>query len=93
METVAVVESAHHLEGFFRFGLRVATGSDDLLELSVEESSKATFTLSYLQDIANAAGANSEVCVLELSTDMPVKLDFELLQGKLVYYLAPCIGV
>ena len=70
-----------------------AVGSDDLLELGVDEPSKATFTLSYLQDIANAAGANSEVCVLELSTDMPVKLDFELLQGKLVYYLAPCIGV
>ena len=35
----------------------------------------------------------SEVAVLELSTDMPVKMEFEIPQGRLVYYLAPCIGV
>jgi proliferating cell nuclear antigen len=67
--------------------------SDDLLELKVDEKSIATFTLSYLQDIANAAGANSEVATIELSTDMPIKMDFEIPQGRLVYYLAPCIGV
>ena len=67
--------------------------SDDVLELKVEEDSNATFTLSYLQDIANAAGANSEVVTIELSTDMPIKMDFEIPTGRLVYYLAPCIGV
>jgi len=67
--------------------------SDDLLDLKMEEDSAATFTLSYLQDIANAAGANSEVATLELSTDMPIKMEFEIPQGRLVYYLAPCIGV
>ena len=67
--------------------------SDDVLELKVDEDSNATFTLSYLQDIANAAGANSEVVTIELSTDMPIKMDFEIPQGRLVYYLAPCIGV
>jgi proliferating cell nuclear antigen len=70
--------------------------SDDLLDLKIEDNSSATFTLSYLQDIANAAGANSEVATIELSTDMPIKMDFELSNspdGKLVYYLAPCIGV
>lgn len=67
--------------------------SIDILELKVDEESQATFTLSYLQDIANAAGANSEVATIELSTDMPIKMDFEIPQGRLVYYLAPCIGV
>lgn len=70
--------------------------SDDLLDLFVEDNSSATFTLSYLQDIANAAGANSEVASIELSTDMPIKMEFELRNapnGKLIYYLAPCIGV
>ena len=67
--------------------------SDDVLELKVDEDSSATFTLSYLQDIANAAGANSEVVTIELSTDMPIKMDFEVPLGRLVYYLAPCIGV
>jgi proliferating cell nuclear antigen len=67
--------------------------SDDILELDFEEDSSATFTLSYLQDIVNAAGSVGEVTNLELSTDMPIKMEFEIPQGKLVYYLAPCIGV
>lgn len=68
-------------------------GSDDLIDLKAEEDSSATFTLSYLNEIANAAGSISEVATIELSTDMPIKMDFELSKGKLVYYLAPCIGV
>jgi len=67
--------------------------AEDLLELKVEEPSSATFTLSYLQDIINAASASSEVATLELSTDMPIKLNFEIPKGRLIYYLAPCIGV
>jgi proliferating cell nuclear antigen len=68
-------------------------GSDELLDLKAQEDAKATFTLSYLQDIVNAVTASSEVATLELSTDMPIKMNFELPQGRLVYYLAPCIGV
>jgi proliferating cell nuclear antigen PCNA len=68
-------------------------GADDLLDLRSEEESSATFTLSYLQDIVNAATVSSEVATLELSTDMPIKMNFELPQGRLIYYLAPCIGV
>lgn len=67
-------------------------GADELLELRVEEDSGATFTLSYLRDIVDAAVVSSEVAALELSTDMPLRMGFELPQGKLVYYLAPCIG-
>jgi DNA polymerase III sliding clamp (beta) subunit (PCNA family) len=67
-------------------------GSDELLELKAEEDSSATFTLSYLRDIVNAAGTSSEVATLELTTDMPIRMDFELPKGRLVYYLAPCIG-
>ncbi len=67
-------------------------GADELLELSVEEDSGALFTLSYLRDIINSAGVSTEVATLELTTDMPIRMDFELPQGKLVYYLAPVIG-
>ncbi len=67
--------------------------SDELLDLKAEEGSSATFTLSYLSDIVGAVSASSEVAMLELSTDMPIKMDFELPQGRLTYYLAPCIGV
>ena len=68
-------------------------GADELLDLRSEEDSSATFTLSYLRDIVNAAAVSSEVATLELSTDMPIKINFELPQGRLIYYLAPCIGV
>jgi len=67
-------------------------GADELLELKAEEDSGATFTLSYLRDIINSAGASSEVATLELTTDMPIRMDFELPQGHLIYYLAPIIG-
>jgi DNA polymerase III sliding clamp (beta) subunit (PCNA family) len=67
-------------------------GSDELLELKAEENGGATFTLSYLKEIVDAAVVSSEVAALELSTDMPLRMDFKLPQGKLVYYLAPCIG-
>lgn len=67
--------------------------SDELLEVKAEENSNANFTLSYLNDIVNAVQASSEVATLELSTDMPIKMNFELPQGKLIYYLAPMIGV
>jgi len=67
--------------------------ADDLLELNIEEESVATFTLSYLRDIMNVAGVSSGVITLEFTTDMPLRIDFELPQGKLVYYLAPCIGM
>jgi len=66
--------------------------ADELLELKSEEDSGATFTLSYLKDIFATAGMSSEAATLELTTDMPLKMDFELPQGRLVYYLAPCIG-
>ena len=67
-------------------------GADELLELKAEEDSGATFTLSYLKDIVDAAIVSSESATLELTTDMPIRMDFEIPQGKLVYYLAPVIG-
>jgi proliferating cell nuclear antigen len=68
-------------------------GSDDLIDIKAEEDSSATFTLSLLDEIVSAAGNSGEVATIELSTDTPIKMDFELPKGKLVYYLAPCIGV
>ena len=66
--------------------------AEELPELTAEEDSSATFTLSYLRDMVNAARVSGEAVTLELNTDMPIRLDFELPQGKLVYFLAPCIG-
>jgi len=72
--------------------IELQKGSDTLLDLEVKESSKATFSLSYLSEIIKAASATSEIVTLELSSDMPVKLDFQQIkEGKLLFYLAPRI--
>jgi proliferating cell nuclear antigen len=66
--------------------------SPALLELDVKELSKATFNLNYLAEIVKAGAMTSEVVTAEFSTNMPVKLEFELpRQGHLIYYLAPRI--
>jgi proliferating cell nuclear antigen len=69
-------------------------GSDVLLDMETKETSKATFSLSYLSEIVKAAVATSEIATLEFSTDMPIKLDFQQeKEGKLTFYLAPRIEV
>jgi len=67
---------------------------DILLEAEVKESSKTIYSLDYLSDIVKAAAPTSDLVTLELSTGMPVRLDFKQRHdGKLVYYLAPRIEV
>ena len=66
--------------------------SDIMLEHRVEEDSKATFTASYLVDILKNTSKVSEVVTIELSEDMPLRLEMELPIGKLEFYLAPNIG-
>jgi len=69
-------------------------GSDALLDLEAKEPSKATFSLSYLSEIIKTAAATSDVATLEFSTDMPIRIDFQLpKEGKLTFYLAPRIEV
>ena len=66
--------------------------SDTLLSLDVSENSKATFSLSYLDQIVGAASATSDIVTIEFSTNMPVKLNFEMPhKEKLEYFIAPRI--
>ena len=63
-----------------------------LLDIEVKENSKSTFSLNYLSNIVREASSLSEIVTIEFSNNMPVRLDFELLQqGKLSYYVAPRI--
>jgi len=65
--------------------------NDNIIEHKVDEPCKATYTKSYLKDILKAVVKVSEVATLEFSENMPIKMDIEIPQGTLVYYLAPCI--
>ena len=71
--------------------IEMRKGEGALLDLEVKEPSKATFSLSYLSDIIKAASATSEISTIEFSTDMPIKIDFPIREGKLTYFLAPRI--
>jgi proliferating cell nuclear antigen len=64
-------------------------GSEMLLELDVKET-KATFNLNYLSEITKAGASTSEIVTVEFSSNMPIRLQFEIpQQGRLQYYMAP----
>ena len=68
-------------------------GSDNLIDIKAEETSVTTYTTEYLKDVIKVMKGISDVVTIELTTDMPIKVDCELAKGTLIYYLAPCIGV
>jgi proliferating cell nuclear antigen len=67
-------------------------GADALIDLKIEESSKTSFILDKVQPVVAQGRRCSDVVTIELTTDMPMKLDFETDKGKLEYYIAPTIG-
>jgi len=72
--------------------VEVEKGTEELLSLETKENSKSTFSLNYLSEMVRAASSLSDVVSLEFSTDMPVRLNFEMpSKGTLQYYLAPRI--
>jgi proliferating cell nuclear antigen len=74
--------------------IELRKGSDALLDLQVQEPSKATFSLSYLAEIIKAASATSEIATLQFAKDMPIQIDFhQPKEGKLTFFLAPRIEV
>ncbi len=67
-------------------------GSDAILEIDAKETARATYNLNYLGEIIRAGSNASEITSLEFSTNMPIKVEFEMpQQGRLLYYLAPRI--
>jgi len=72
--------------------VEIGRESESILGFEISETSKALFSLNYLSNIVKAASVVSDIVTIEFSTDMPIRLDFEMLQeGKLQYYLAPRI--
>src|SRR5438876_852860 len=72
--------------------IEMEKGSDAILELDAKEACRATYNLNYFGEIIRAGSGASEVASLEFSTNMPIKVEFEMpQQGRLLYYLAPKI--
>ncbi|GIU72603.1 MAG: DNA polymerase sliding clamp [Candidatus Nitrosocaldaceae archaeon] len=64
---------------------------DSKLEsLEVKENSKATYSLEYLSSITKAIGSSAEGLIIEFSSAMPIRLEFDVSKiGKIHFYLAP----
>jgi proliferating cell nuclear antigen len=72
--------------------IELEKASEMLIELDVKEPSKATFNLNYLSEITKAGASTSEIVTVEFSSNMPIRLEFDIpQQGRLSYYLAPRI--
>lgn len=64
--------------------------SDSILDLKITQDTKSTFSLPYLKDITKATSSN-EVLHIYLGTDMPVKIEYNIGNGKIIFLLAPRI--
>jgi proliferating cell nuclear antigen len=65
-------------------------GGGEVTEIKTENGSRATFPLQYLEDMIKAASASS-VVTINLETDRPMKLSYEIEGASVTYYLAPRI--
>ncbi|MBU0761412.1 MAG: proliferating cell nuclear antigen (pcna) [Candidatus Altiarchaeota archaeon] len=63
---------------------------DKLLSVKVDSPSRAVFSLEYLNNIIKAAEIPSVVS-LYLRTDAPLKVEYSIGEGRVVYFLAPRI--
>jgi proliferating cell nuclear antigen len=65
-------------------------GGGEVTEIKTENGSRATFPLQYLEDMIKAASASS-IVTINLETDRPMKLHYEIEGAAVTYYLAPRI--
>ncbi len=65
-------------------------GQDVLIDLSVSQEARAMFPLGYLNDLVASADSGTQI-TLELKTDAPLRLAYQIGDGHLAYYVAPRI--
>jgi proliferating cell nuclear antigen len=85
------------IDGVFQIKSEGDTGSVDielpeerLLSIKSESPSKAMFSLEYLNNILKAAEIPS-VVMISLKSDAPLRVEYSIGEGRVVYYLAPRI--
>ena len=64
--------------------------SEEIISLEAKKEAKATFPLQYLDDITKACPESNPIS-LNLKTNAPVRIEYEVSGAKLTYYLAPRI--
>jgi len=63
---------------------------DELKELKVEGEARATYPLSYLEDIIKGSKADTDI-TLYIESDRPLKVEYNIVGADAKYYLAPRI--
>jgi proliferating cell nuclear antigen len=63
---------------------------DRLLSLEAKEPARSVFSLEYMNNILKAAEIPS-VVQINLKTDAPLKVEYSIGDGRVIYYLAPRI--
>jgi proliferating cell nuclear antigen len=64
--------------------------SEGLEDITVKESSSATYSLDYLSRMIKAIGNTGGSVIAEYSTKMPLRLEFRVANiGRIHFYLAP----
>ena len=70
--------------------IRTEKDSDQIFDYSVKSDSRAMFPLDYLNDLLKNVDASTAI-ELNLRTDAPMKLSYDIDTAKVTYYLAPRI--
>ena len=65
-------------------------GGNEIKEIKTDGGARATFPLQYLEDMIKATNASSDI-MLNIETDKPMRMEYEIEGAKVVYYLAPRI--
>jgi len=71
--------------------IEYTVGSEALLELDVREEAEASYNVEFLSEIVDSGYKIADIVDLEYASNMPLKLTFSLVNGKVEYYLAPYV--
>jgi len=64
--------------------------SEGIISMQVTKEAKATFLIEYLDDMCKAA-LDGQPITIYLEKERPIKIEYEVMDAKLQYYLAPRI--
>ena len=67
------------------------SGEESMSELFIEKESQATYNLNLFGDIVKNAPSVSDKVKIEFSTNLALRLDLLLPQGKLHFYMSPML--
>lgn len=63
---------------------------ENILGLNVKQEARAVFALDHLNNLLKAADSNS-IILIKMRTDAPLRIEYAIGDGRVIYYLAPRI--